>query len=124
MKIFLSHSSSIDYKSQLYGPIKNYFKGSEFAFFFPEEQKINTKDIIKNIDIFFCELTTPSIGVAIETGWADAFDKPIFCFIKKGATLPSAFKYLTNKIYTYSTTKELLELMQKILITCNSINKI
>ena len=115
MKIFFSHSSSFDYKNQLYLPIKNYFKDSEFNFFFPEEQKINTKEITKNSDLFFCELSYQSTGVAIETGWADAYSKPIFCFYKNGTTVPTAYNYLTDNFYNYSTTQELLEKIQDVL---------
>ena len=115
MKIFLSHSSNYDYKNELYEPIKNHFQNSKYSFIYPEELKINTKELIKNCDYFFCEISCQSVGSSIETGWADAFDKPIYCFYKTGTKPSSAFKYLTDKIYEYNSTDELLKIISELL---------
>ena len=115
MKIFLSHASSSEYHTELYLPIKEHFNYTSFNFIFPEELKVNSKDIIKSCDIFFCEISNVSFGVGIETGWADAFNKPIYCFYKEGVKISSAFSYLTDKIFAYKSTDDLLHLLDNIL---------
>jgi hypothetical protein len=57
MKIFLSHSTQFDYICELYDVIKSNFDSSEYSFLLPEELKVNTKEFIRNADIFFCEIS-------------------------------------------------------------------
>lgn len=114
MKVFLSHSTKFNFKNELYEPVRKYLD-SKHEIVLPEELKVNTKEIIKTCDVFFCEISYLSVGSAIETGWADAFEKPIFCFFKKGFTPSEAFSYLTNKMYEYESEKELVDLMNDIL---------
>ena len=121
MQIFLSHSSNFDYQNELYLPIKTKFSEIIDLFVFPEELKTNTKEIIRSSDLFFCEISHKSVGSAIETGWADAFNKPIYCFYKYGSSPSSSFRYLTNKIYEYKSIEDLLEIMESI-IKNQSIN--
>lgn len=120
MKIFVSHSSSINYQVDLYKPIKNYFcDNNKLEFIFPEDNKQNTKQCIKNCDVFLCEISTPSFGVGIEAGWADLYNKPIYCFHKTQVAPSSAFKFITNNIFSYNSTNDLLKKIEETLKNFN-----
>ena len=82
----------------------------------PEEHKINTKKIISECDVVFVEISNKgSFGSGIEIGWADSFNKPIYCFYKKGTQISNSIKYLTDNIFAYNNIEELLKIMDKII---------
>ena len=51
MKIYIAHSQSFDFKTELYIPIKNSPLSKEYSFVFPHElmdERFNSKDFLKN----------------------------------------------------------------------------
>lgn len=69
MKIYIAHSSEIDYKRDLYEPIINdsYFK--KHYLILPHESSntiTNTRADYKSIDILIAECSKASVGLGIE----------------------------------------------------------
>ena len=84
MKIFVSHSSSYDFRNELYKPLKEAF-GSKHELFLPHESKPSrTEEIIKESDIIMAEVSYPSTGQGIELGWASCHGKRIIAIRKRG----------------------------------------
>ncbi len=85
MKIYFCHSREFDYQKELYDPIRESHLNTQHEIIFPHEnnfQTINTKEVIKNCDIIFAEVSFPSTGLGIELGWADTYVIPIVCVSK------------------------------------------
>ena len=71
----------------------------------PEFIYTRDRDWLKEADIVVAEVTTPSLGVGMELGWAQSMGKPIVCFYR-----PTEGKVLSRmltgnpdvKIYNYT----------------------
>lgn len=88
MKIFVAHSSSFDFKTKLYEPIRTSALSSEHEILLPQEGDIEeiTRDMIRNSDVLVAEVSAPSLGAGIEMGWADSFHHPVIAIYEKGST--------------------------------------
>ena len=56
MNISISHSTSFDFETELYTPIKKSFRLRKHNFFFPEDIVKNTRDVIKSCTNLFQDL--------------------------------------------------------------------
>lgn len=116
MKIYISHSGSYDYETELYRPIKESIIFADRQIFLPHEgDKLNikTKDIIKSFDLMIAEVSYPSTGQGIEIGLAAAANVPIVCLCKSDAKLSSALRFYAADIIEYQTPQELVERIQE-----------
>ncbi len=111
MKIYIAHSSKLDFIEKLYNPLKNskIYKENDVLFLHDDESKsINTKDIIKECNLVIAEVSEASTGLGIELGWADVFGIPILCVCEKGKTYSYSLKFITNDFIEYSDEKDMI----------------
>ena len=111
MKIIVTHSSSFNFRGELYKPIRSSVLNKEHEFLLPQEKEgeKTTKEIIQNANLVFAEVSYPSTGQGIELGWANIFSTPIVCFYKTGVKTSSSLQYVTKNIIEYSDEKDLIE---------------
>ena len=111
MKIYISHSSKLDYERNLYEPIRESAVFSSCEFFLPHEKERvakKTRRVIENSDAVIAETSLASTGQGIELGWADMKHIPILCINKPGGTPSSSLKYVCTSTKIYKTTQELI----------------
>ena len=119
MKIYVGHSSSYNFKTELYSPIRNSALNSKFFFILPHE---NSNELFssleffksKSVDLLIAEVSYPSTGLGIELGQASSFNIPIACIYKIGNKYSNAVKALTKNIFEYDE-KSLIEVISKII---------
>lgn len=113
MKIFVSHARSLNYENELYIPIRDSKLNDLHGFYLPHEddRSVNTKEEIKNSDLFIIEATHPATGVGIELGWAESMNIPVLCIHKEGVKISGSIKYLTNNIFSYRNETEMIEII-------------
>ena len=100
-KIYIIHSSSFDYKKDLYGPLE---KMTDLEFVFPhkkENEHVDSRDLIKNCDLVLAEVSYPSLGAGIEIGRAEALGKPIVAIYETGSKISSSLKFVTKNFIEY-----------------------
>jgi len=104
MKIYLAHSSSFDFQTGLYAPIKSSALALEHDFIFPHAGNSisDSRKIIAECDMVLAETSYPSTGLGIELGWASALGKKIIAFYKSGLVPSSSIHIITTDIYEYS----------------------
>ena len=68
---------------------------------------------IDSSDFLISELTTKSIGVGIEIGYASAQDKPIFYLRKKDSEYSTTASGCSNYVIEYENEFNLVEMMEK-----------
>jgi nucleoside 2-deoxyribosyltransferase len=101
--IYIYHSSSFDFKNELYKPIRESELNKKYNFILPHENKIiDTKQTIKEADLIIAEVSFPSTGQGIELGWANILNKKIICIYKDEHKYSSALKFITNQFYNYN----------------------
>lgn len=72
---------------------------------------------LREADILVAEVSTPSLGVGYEIGYAEKLNKKIICAYEKNKNISFMIKGNNNiKIVQYNTIKELLEKLEKELI--------
>ena len=112
MRIYVAHSTSFDYKNELYLPIRQSDLNAQHDFILPHELSNEQYDshalFTSGIDLVVAEVSYPSTGLGIELGWADSSGAPIACFYKVGTTPSGSLQAVTDKIVGYSSHKELI----------------
>lgn len=88
MRIFVAHSSSFDFKTKLYDPLRGSALNAVHEILFPQEGEIEeiTSEMIKDCDVLIAEVSMPSLGTGIEMGWADSYQRPVIALYEKGKT--------------------------------------
>jgi hypothetical protein len=120
MRIYLAHSTSFDYKKELYEPIRKSKLNKVHEIIMPHENSddlFNSKDFLKkdSKNIIVAEISYPSIGLGIELGWANALGNKIICIHKKEAKLSNSVKAVTKNIIVYEKVDDLIEKLNETL---------
>lgn len=115
-KIYVSHSKSFDFKTELYAPLK---KLENFEFIFPHENSVSassSKNIIKTCDALIADISIPSHSVGIEIGWADAFRVPVIFIFRKDAKPSGSLRFISQEFIEYTTVADILPQLRATLV--------
>lgn len=117
MKIYVGHSSSLNYKENLYHNLRNSDLNKEHTIILPHEnpeEQFNSKNYLKNkCDVFIAEVSKASTGLGIEIGWADLFKVPIICIHREGSKPSSSIPQITDNIKSYQDSREMVEVIEE-----------
>ncbi|MBR0428399.1 MAG: hypothetical protein IJK18_09440 [Clostridia bacterium] len=118
MRIYIGHSKKIDYKNELYEPLRkdNFFNNHELIL--PHEKdefSSNSREFYKTIDVFIAECSDTATGLGIELGWAFDDNKKIYCIYKKGKKVSGSLKSVTNNFYEYNDLDEMVNVVKLII---------
>ena len=112
MKIYVAHSSSFDFRKELYTPLRASKLAKLHQLILPHEASstpMSSKDLLKTCDLVLAEVSYPSTGEGIELGWADMLGIPIICLCKAGYQYSPSLKVVTQKIIEYSDSEDLIK---------------
>lgn len=116
MKIYVAHSRNYDYQNELYLPIRNCQALDQTEIILPHEVEnspSNTREFYKSLDLMIAEVSYPATGQGIELGWAYDDQTPIVCLAKQDAKVAGSIFAVTDQVYRYSNSEELLQLIQQ-----------
>ena len=74
MKIYVAHSKKLDYKKELYEPLRNSSLNNEHEIILPHEKSdkpFSSKEFFKTCDVIIAEVSYSGTGLGIELGWAN-----------------------------------------------------
>lgn len=111
MRIYVTHSTSFDFRNDLYDPIRNSELNSKHEIVLPHENSIglfDSKSYLDNCNLVIAEVSYPSTGQGIELGWADIKSVPIVCIYKVGATISGSLKAVCQEILEYTSTSDMV----------------
>lgn len=110
MKVFIAHPSTIDFRKEIYGPIRSSALNAEHEFFLPQENEIETitKELIKGCDALVLDVSAPSTGGGIEFGWADAFGKKLIVMHKTGTRYPGSVANVMPATFQYDDAEDMV----------------
>lgn len=111
MKIFVAHSSSLDFTNELYKPLQESSLANKYDFNLPllsGEYKTTLHDI-KSSDIVIAEVSYASTGMGIELGWANLLDKKIIVFAKEGTIISRSLDKITKNKFFYTSSKDMIQ---------------
>lgn len=117
LQIYFAHSTAFDFKKELYDILKKDNLYLEHNFILPHDENTNpmySKDVIKESDLIFAEVSYPSTGLGIELGWAEHFGKEIFCFARADKKVSSSLSLISHFIKTYNGDELLLHIKSAI----------
>lgn len=122
MKIYFGHSKELNFKDDLYLPIRKSQLNSEHEMILPHEiyqdaSDFVTKDIIKTCDVMIAEVSFPATGLGIELGWANAFECPIICIYRKGSKISGSLKVVCENFIEYTDKEDMLKKLVSTLAT-------
>ena len=114
MKIYIGHSKELNFKEELYLPIRESQLNSKHEIILPHEfyqeaSDFVTKDIIKTCDVMIAEVSFPSTGLGIELGRAESFGCPIICIYRKGSKISGSLKVVCKNFVEYKDKNDLIE---------------
>lgn len=113
MKIYIGHASKLDFKKELYQPIRESQLNLEHEIILPHEiyseaNDFVTRDIIKACDIMIAEVSFPATGLGIELGWADSVGVPIICIYREGQKVAGSLKVITDNFIEYTDVDDMI----------------
>lgn len=119
MKIYIAHSRDFDYVHELYAPLEESLLAFKYDFVFPHKlgEGVNSKEVIRECDLFIAEVSLSSVGVGIEMGWADAYNVPIVCLYRSGSKISRALGYITEDILEYTDSTSLVGVVERALVS-------
>lgn len=122
MKIFVAHSSSFDFKTKLYAPLRASALNTEHEFLLPQEGEIEeiTRDMIRDSDMLIAEVSVPSLGAGIEMGWADSFHHPVIAIYEKGSAPSFSIDNVVTERIEYDDPEDMIS---KLKTALNQIQK-
>ena len=118
MRIYVAHPTSIDYKKEIYEPLRNDGFFLEHELILPHEDGTNignTREDYKNYDIAIAECSEASAGVGIELGWLYDDKKPIYCFVKVDSTPSNAVVSIAEEVINYNDEQDFVEKVKSII---------
>lgn len=113
MNIYVSHSTSFDYRKDLYVPIQGSSLVVGHNFILPHRESnalFNTKELFaqKKCELVLAEVSVRSTGQGIELGWADMLGIPVICIYKKDAFISESLRKVSNTLIAYEDSKDMI----------------
>ncbi|MBP9758266.1 hypothetical protein KBD45_01115 [Candidatus Dojkabacteria bacterium] len=110
MKIYVTHSTGYDFKTELYEPImaSEIYKLHQITLPHLTKEFINSKEVIFESDLILAEVSFPSTGQGIELGWAENLGKKVICFYKSGSKYSSALNVVSSVFLEYNSNEEMV----------------
>ena len=118
MRIYVAHSSDIDYKKEVYEPLKRDGAFLEHELILPHDGNTsvsNSRNDYKTYDVVIAECSKPSFGVGIELGWFYDERKPIYCFIKSGLRPSGAVTSVAKEVIKYNNEQDFAEKVKSVI---------
>lgn len=112
MKIYIVHSTSFDYKTELYQPIKNWRQSTFILPHDTQNEPLDSKQVIKECDLIIAEVSYPSTGSGIELGWGNMHDRRILCIHKEDCKPSSSLKMVSSDFLSYSSPEDLIQKLE------------
>ncbi len=116
MNIQFWHAREWDYINDFYVPLKHTF--SQHNFLFPHvewEEAPNSRETLKQQDVFLCEVSYWSIWLWIEIWFASIYGTRIICMYKSWSSVSGSLKYVTDEIIEYKDNLDMLNKLKDIL---------
>lgn len=111
-KIYVCHSRKIDFEKELYLPLEKSLVSENFNLILPHKTKdfINSKFIFedKSCKYLLCVLSSPTMSMGIELGWADLLNVKIIFIYKKDDYVSKSWKTVSNIFIEYENSKDLI----------------
>ena len=113
MKIYVAHSTSFDFRAELYQPLRA-IADEQRTFIFPHEDDTfkHTKQIIADSDLVLAEVSYPSTGQGIELGWAECLGTAIVCIYKAGYKPSSSLNTVSDTFIEYASSDDIARLVR------------
>ena len=115
--IYVGHSKDFDYNKLLVSLSKSKIS-KYFNIVFPHvksDKPFNSKEFLKTCKYMIAEVSSPSIGIGIELGWANLYGISIICIYRKGSKVSGSLKVITNNIIEYDNEKHLIDKLETLL---------
>jgi hypothetical protein len=115
MKVYVGHSSSINFEEEIYQPLKRSHLFDKHDFVLPHESGglfDSKKFLLKEADLMVAEVSKASTGLGIELGWADLFEVPVICVYQEGSNPSGSLNAVARQIQVYSGQEELISLLE------------
>ena len=119
MDIYIGHSSSIDFKEQLYQPLRNSSLDDEHNIVLPHEdsdEPFDSKEFLKNeCDVFVAEVSEASTGLGIEIGWADLYEVSVICIYREKAEISGSLSVLNAEMIAYKDREDMINAITEVI---------
>jgi len=119
MRIYVPHSDNIDYKNDLYKPIKDSYLNEEHTFILPKEVlgvDFNSSDFIcYGCDLIIADISENQNGIGMKLSCAYVYGLPIFFICKKGSPITNSVDGIPCNLTEYSNPDELILGLEKII---------
>lgn len=115
MNIYVAHSSSLPFKTELYQPIRECHLNDTHRVVLPHEDSdelFYSKEYFQTAcELVVAEVSEPSTGLGIELGWADLLDVPIVCIHREGTSPSGSIAAVSDTVREYSDADDVVRVL-------------
>lgn len=119
MKIYVAHSTGIDFEAEVYGPVRRALADRCQLILPHENNKLGefSLPLIRKSDGVVAFINHPSEGRLLEVGWATALGVPVVLVTKEGEKYNKVYRFLLRddlnvKLIEYSNVEDLVKKLQ------------
>ena len=115
MKIYIGHSTSFNYREDLYKPLKQSALTEKHELVFPHDSEdlFNSREFLQEeCNLVVAEVSKASTGLGIELGWASLFEVPIICVFRSSSNPSNSLKAVADNFLEYNSAEELVSKLE------------
>lgn len=119
--IYVSHSTDMDYRNELYKPIRESELNDRLDIHLPHEKSDEpyaTEKFLRTCEAIVAEASLRSTGQGLELGMANMLGVPIICIYKKGTKPAGSLKTVVDAddFYEYENKEDMIKKIEAALI--------
>jgi hypothetical protein len=119
MRIYVAHSRDLDFKKELYKPLRESRLDDIHEIILPHEDtgKLYSSEQFfgSSCDLVIAEVSYKSTSMGIELGWAHMHHLPIICIYKTGSKPSNGLRAVTNYFVEYSNPQEMISKLEQVI---------
>lgn len=115
LNIYVAHTKELDYKKDLYEPLRDSELNNLFNIVLPHEhseEPFDSYTFLEDCTFVIAEVTHKSTSLGIELGWANAFGLTIILVHKAGIAPSKSLKAVSDTFIEYTDTEDLIKHLQ------------
>lgn len=118
LNIYVAHTKDLDYKKDLYEPIRDSELNNRFNIVLPHEhseEPFDSHTFLRYCAFVIAEVSHKSTSMGIELGWAHTFGATIISVHKADIVPSRSLKAVSDTFIPYTDTEDLIKQLQEAL---------
>lgn len=114
MILYVSHPKTVDYKDELYAPLRQSRLDNIYDIILPNEfsaADYNIRELFeaRQVTAILAEVSEPSTMQGVELGWASLYNIPIILLHKNTVEIPESLAAISSSVIAYEYLDDVID---------------